>query len=226
MYARAAYREDRRDVLVAAMRDIQFAALIAGDGARIEAVHLPVIVREAEDGLVLEAHVAAANPFWRIAAKAPGALAIFEGPHAYVSPTWLESREAGKAVPTWSYVAVHARGTLTIVEDRDWLLAHVTALTEQNEAGREAPWSVADASADHVERLLSGIVGLRLSVDELEGVWKMMQTQSEVSRAAVIGGLGSSARFGDREMAALMQAQEAERSDGRLPAGGQNSAAS
>lgn len=214
MYARKDYREDRREVLVAAMRAIRFAILISEGGAEIEAAHVPLIVRETQGKLFLEGHVSKANPFWQAAVAGPKGLAIFQGPHAYVSPRWLETQPpSGKAVPTWSYVAVHARGTLEINRDRDWLLGHVRELTAQSEAGRAEPWSVADASAEHVEALLAGIVGIRLEVSRIEGVWKLLQSQPQAARWAAIEALSSSASFSDRATAAEMQAHEDNRRD-------------
>ena len=212
MYSRPVYHEDRRDVLIGAMRAMPFATLIATGEAGIQAAHVPLIVRQTETSLFLEGHVSAANPFWQAAAGGTKGLAIFQGPHAYVTPRWLERQPpSGRVVPTWAYVAVHAHGTFSITHNRDWLLAHVTELTEQNEAGRADPWSVHDASAEHVEGLLGGIVGIRLEVSRLEGVWKLLQSQTQAVRLAAIEGLSSSDRLGDREMAAEMEAHE----DGR-----------
>lgn len=208
MYARQHYREDRRDVLILAIRSIRFAVLVAGGRADIEAAHVPLIVCETREGLFLEGHVSAANPFWQAAVGSKG-LAIFQGPHAYVSPRWLETHPpSGTAVPTWSYVAVHAHGSFEIERNRDWLLAHVQELTAQSEAGRAQPWSVADASSEHIEALLGGIVGLRLKVSRMEGVWKLLQSQPEAVRLAAIEALASAASMSDRAMAAEMQARE------------------
>jgi transcriptional regulator len=215
MYTRQQFREQRQEVLVAAMREIGFAALIAEN---LEAVHVPMIVREVGGTLVLEGHVSAANPFWRTAETGARALAIFQGPHAYVSPRWLQSeRTTGRTVPTWSYVVVHARGGLSIVKDRGWLLAHVEELANLNEIGRELPWAVSDAPKDYVEGLLGGIVGVRMEIGSLEGVWKMLQHQPEASRLGVISGLSASDNLIDQAMAAVMQDHERTRAEPRPP---------
>lgn len=212
MYARQQFHEERREVLVGAMRDMQFAALIAVGGTDPEAVHLPMIVREDGAALSLECHVAAANPFWRIAEQRPRALAIFQGPHAYVHPGWLETeRGSGRRVPTWSYVVVHAHGSLSITTDRDWLRAHVEELATMNESGRDKPWALSDTPEDYIESLLGGIVGLRMEIDGLQGVWKMLQHRPEADRLSVIAGLGGSQTPGDQAMAECMRQHESER---------------
>jgi transcriptional regulator len=131
----------------------------------------------------LVGHVARSNPVWRDA-QVP-ALAIFTGPEHYISPSWLPSKaEHGKVVPTWNYVAVHASGTLQIHDDRDWLRALVTRLTETHEHQFERPWSVSDAPPDYIDGLLKGIVGIEITIERLEGKWKMSQNRTDIDRQA------------------------------------------
>ena len=101
---------------------------------------------------VLRAHVARANPLWKEARDDVDALVVFQGPHGYVSPAWYPSKaEHGKVVPTWNYVMVQARGRLRAVDDKAWLRAFVTRLTDHHEGGRAAPWAVTDAPADFID---------------------------------------------------------------------------
>lgn len=112
MYAPSQFRESRAEVLAAAIRDIQLATLVTSTPDDDLASHVPMVLKEMDGRLVLDTHVARANPHWR-ALRTGGrpSLAIFQGPQAYVSPSWYESkRQHGKVVPTWNYVAVHARG--------------------------------------------------------------------------------------------------------------------
>lgn len=170
MYAPKQFREERRDVLLSAIGSIRLAALVASAGGSIEAVHLPMIAREDGDDVVIEGHVARGNPLWRAIGEGVPALAIFQGPQAYVHPGWLATkRETGKVVPTWNYVAIHAHGRLTVHDDRHWLLRHIHELTELTEAGRPDPWAMSDAPAGYIDQLARGIVGLALHVDRLEG---------------------------------------------------------
>jgi transcriptional regulator len=181
MYVPDHFREDRPEVLQDAMRRIGFATLVTQG---LEANHLPMLLR---DGM-LHGHVARANPVWK--AGAGEALAVFLGPHAYVSPNWYPSKaETGKAVPTWNYLTVHARGALNWIQDTDWLRAHVTALSATHEAGRENPWAIDDAPASYVDGLLRAIVGFELTIKNLEGKWKLSQNRDAADRAGVRDGL-------------------------------------
>jgi len=185
MYIPDHFREDRPDILRDAVRRIGFATLATQDGKNsLDANHLPMLLQENGDGNVLRGHVARANPVWK---KAKGqALAIFLGPHAYVSPNWYPSKaETGKAVPTWNYITVHARGHIRWIQDADWLRAHVTALSDVHEAGRAEPWKVGDAPASYVDSLLRAIVGFELTIETLEGKYKLSQNRDAADREGV-----------------------------------------
>ena len=197
MYVPDMFREDRADVLHDAVRTIGFATLIT-EG--LEANHLPMLLQETEGGQVLRGHVARANPVWK---KGDGAaLAIFLGPHAYVSPNWYPSKaETGKAVPTWNYITVHARGTIRWIQGADWLRTHVGALSAAHEAGREIPWMISDAPVAYIDSMLRGIVGFELAVETLEGKWKLSQNREPADHAGAREGLK---RDGRDDVARLM----------------------
>jgi transcriptional regulator len=180
MYVPAHFREDRSRILRDAITRIGFATLITQGADGLDANHVPMLL----EGDVLRFHVARANPVWR--EPAPDALAVFLGPHAYVSPSWYPSKaETGKAVPTWNYLTVHARGTLTAIHDADWLRAHVTALSAMHEAGRAEPWAVSDAPGDYIDAMLRAIVGFELAIMKLEGKWKLSQNRPAADRDGV-----------------------------------------
>jgi transcriptional regulator len=194
MYVPDHFREDRPEVLHDAVRRIGFATLVTQG---LDANHLPMLL---QDG-VLRGHVARANPVWK--AGAGEALAIFLGPHAYVSPNWYPSKaETGKVVPTWNYITVHARGAINWVQDADWLRVHVGALSTAHEAGREQPWSVSDAPASYVDGLVRAIVGFELTISKLEGKWKLSQNRDAADQAGVSDGL---TRDGHDALARLMK---------------------
>lgn len=214
MYAPAQFREERRDVLVAAMRDIQLAAIVSAADGDFVATHVPVVVREDGARLLLETHVSRQNDHWKRAGTR--ALAIFQGPQAYVHPGWYESkRQHGKVVPTWTYVMIHARGMLECFDGEAELIEHVSRLTNRNEALREQPWAVSDAPERYIQTMIRGIVGLRLLVETLDGSWKLNQHKSDEDRAGVMDGLGQEADETARKVSELMRARETE----RAPAG-------
>jgi len=158
---------------------------------------------------MLSGHLARANPQWQESDLAVPAVAAFMGPDAYVSPGWYPSKqEHGKAVPTWNYSVVQARGRLEVIDDRDQLAAHVTALTDKHEGRFAVPWQVGDAPVDYLERQLRGIVGIRMVIDALEGKAKLSQNRSAADQAGVVAGLQTSGQDRERAVATLMERGE------------------
>ena len=194
MYTPPAFREDRVAVLRAAATQIMFGALVTqtDDGPLV--THVPMILAGPDDALVLETHVARGNPHWRT----PGpSVAIFQGPHAYVSPSFYPTKaETGRVVPTWTYIVIHAHGILGPVQDGDWLHAHVSRISDAMEVNRPAPWAVADAPSDYIASLQRGIVGLQMPVTRLEGAWKVNQHKSDADRAGTAAGLAATGEMG------------------------------
>jgi transcriptional regulator len=206
------FEEKRPDVLARAIRDIQFALLVTAVDGEYLASHVPMVLKQADGAFTLEAHVARPNPHWTVLGSKPASLAVFQGPQTYVSPSWYETkRQHGKVVPTWNYVVVHAHGPLETVEEQDWLLAHLGDLVAANESRREQPWAITDAPAEFIHGMTRAIVGLRLTVDRLEGKWKMIQNRSEADRLGTLAGLSASAKPEDRAVAAIMRALEMQR---------------
>ncbi len=190
MYDVAAFRENRIDVMHALIRAYPLATLVTVSGGTAEANHLPLLIDPdpAPKG-TLRGHVARANPLWRLAPDSE-ALAVFQGPQAYVTPSSYPSKQAhGKVVPTWNYAVVHARGPLVIRDDREWLRGLVSRLTERHESGRPQPWGVGDAPADYIDRMLEAIVGIEIPVTRIEGKWKVSQNRAQPDREGVAAGL-------------------------------------
>jgi transcriptional regulator len=209
MYSRTEAREDRIDVLHKAMRDIRLGTfIVADDTGAPQAAHIPFVLKT-EGEAVLECHVARANPIWKLMAQPRQVLVIFQGPQAYVRPGWYPAKkEHGKVVPTWSYVSVHARG-LAMQMDMPTLLQHVRELSDEQENGQPMPWSVDDAPEGFIAALARGIVGLRIPVSSLDGVWKLNQHRSEEDRLGMIDGLEERAVDDARDLAAIMRQIEA-----------------
>lgn len=191
MYEPPHFKEERIDVLHAAIRQARLGTLVTMTTTGLEATHLPMLVEAAPAPYgKLVGHVAKANPQWKTSSAEVEGLAIFQGPHAYVTPSWYATkRETGKVVPTWNYVAVHAYGTLRFIEDADELLGIVTRLTDTHEKNRAAPWAVTDAPADFVRAQLKGIVGVEMTITRLQGKWKMSQNRPPADREGVAKGL-------------------------------------
>ncbi|MGL4242797.1 MAG: FMN-binding negative transcriptional regulator, partial [Beijerinckiaceae bacterium] len=130
---------------------------------------------------------------------------------AYVRPGWYAAkREHGKVVPTWAYVSIHARGIPAIM-DVDAMLLHVRELSDQEEHGQSEPWSVDDAPEGFIPVLARGIVGLRIPLASIEGVWKLNQHRSDADRNGMIEGLAARGDAGSRSLADIMRAVEERR---------------
>jgi transcriptional regulator len=201
MYTPKHFAETDLCRLHAAIEQHSFATLISGNAANLQASHLPLLLdRDQGAQGTLVGHMARANGQWREAAERP-VLAIFHGPHAYISPAWYD---AADVVPTWNYVAVHAQGTLMLLEDPAELAQIVQRTVRQYEAGRPDPWQL-DAGADYIQRLLPQIVGFRIPIDRLEGKWKLNQNHPPDRRQKVVQALSKSPREAERLIAALMQ---------------------
>lgn len=190
MYLPAQFEESRSEVLHQLLRAQPFATLVTQGADGLTADHLPLHL---ETGVgpcgALHGHVARANPLWRQAADSE-VLAIFHGPQAYVTPSWYPSkREHGKAVPTWNYVVVHARGRLRAIDDAAWLRRQLETLVAEHEAGFAEPWQISDAPPDYIDRMLTAIVGIEIVITRLVGKWKTSQNQPAANRAGVVAGL-------------------------------------
>jgi transcriptional regulator len=196
MYIPKANEETRLPVLQAMMRAHPLAAVVTMGAEGMVASHIPLVYEETggEFG-VLKGHVSRANSQWKDVGDGLEALAIFSGPQHYISAGWYPGKtDDGKEVPTWNYVVVHAYGRLRVVEDADWMLAHLTSLTDTHEAGSAVPWKVSDAPVEFIATMMKGIVGFELPIRRLEGKWKVSQNRNERDRTAVadaLEGIGS-----------------------------------
>jgi transcriptional regulator len=146
-------------------------------------------------------HMARANPQWRVVRDE--VMAVFAGPHVYVSPSWYE--EDG-TVPTWNYVAVHAYGAFHLVEDQDSLLGILRRSVATYENSRQNPWTL-DETAPYVGQMMKSIVGFRIEITRLEGKWKLSQNHSEQRRQRVIQALEQQRDEHSQAIVSLMKAR-------------------
>jgi len=195
------------------IRNQAFGTLVTLTSTGLFATHLPMVLELDGSAFgLLKGHVARANAQWRDFDASVDALAIFAGHHHYISASWypavsgMGAEKTGDEVPTWNYVTVHAYGPLRAVEDPEWMLAHLTGLTNIHEAASAQPWQVADAPADSIARQMRAIVGLELPIRRLEGKWKVSQNRGELDRNAVLAGLDALGTAESRAMMALVSA--------------------
>jgi transcriptional regulator len=197
MYIPAAFAEPDLAKLHDFIEQNSFGLLVSQVDALPFATHLPFLLeRTAGSRGCLMSHVARANPQWK-QAEGQTAMAVFSGPHVYVSPTWYEAEQV---VPTWNYVAVHAYGRVQIIEDCDALLKIVQKLVHVY----ERVWSFA-GSGTFAERLLGQIVGFRIEIDKIEGKWKLNQNHPIDRRRKVIRALRERGDENSLTIATLMR---------------------
>jgi transcriptional regulator len=206
MYIPRAFEVAARDTLHAFIEANSFATLVTTrDGAPF-ATRLPLIFeRDAGPNGTLIGHVARANPHWRsFDGKAP-ALAMFDGPHAYVSPNWYVT---SPAVPTWNYATVHAYGMPRVIGDPRRVEAIVDRLVAIYEADLARPWSASEVPSEFKASLLKAIVGFEMTIDRIEGKFKFSQNRPIEDQLSVVDELSRSPNAGDCELAELIRAQQ------------------
>jgi len=195
MYVPQHFAENDPTTLAEFIGAHSFGTLVTSADGVPFASHVPFLYDRAAG--VLHCHLARANPQWRHFELPHEALAIFAGPHSYISPTWYT--EAG--VPTWNYAVAHVYGSGRVIDDVDATGRHVEALAAKFEQGRAAPWA-----PNYDRRRLAGIVGIEIRVRAIEGKFKLSQNRSAADRDGVVTQLRASGTDNDAALAALMVA--------------------
>jgi transcriptional regulator len=177
-----------------------FAILVSSSEGGPFATHIPILAREADNQVVLHGHMAKANSHWGLLEGGQESLAIFHGPHAYISPSLYESRES---VPTWNYAAVHVYGQARVVTEPERLLEEVREIINRFDPAYFAQWS--SLSDKFRYGMLKQIVGFEMVATRIEAKFKISQNRTKKDQAAVIASLGQSADSAVSGIAQLMQ---------------------
>ncbi|NBJ11372.1 FMN-binding negative transcriptional regulator [Microvirga arsenatis] len=215
MYQPPHFREDSLAVQHALMRAHPLGLLVTLGGSGIVANPLPFVLdAQASPKGTLKAHLSRANTQWQDFDPSQEALVVFQGPEAYITPSWYAAkREHGKVVPTWNYAIVQAYGRMRVIDDPSWLLQQIAAMTDVQEAAQPEPWAVDDAPAPFVAAQLKGIVGVEIEITRIEGKWKVSQNRSEADRLGVAAGLRLAQDETSRHMADLVDSRGARSGD-------------
>ncbi|MCG8467237.1 MAG: FMN-binding negative transcriptional regulator [Gemmatimonadetes bacterium] len=185
MWIPRTFRETDPSVLHGLIEANSFGTLFSRDDSDPWATHLPFMIdRERGEHGTLIAHMARANPHWKTWTGQTRVLAVFQGPHAYISPAWYEDQVT---VPTWNYAVVHAYGTPRLIEEPQELRPIVERLTRLHE-GDESPWDL-ERAEPVMETELKAIVGFEIPIDRLEGKFKFNQNRSREDQAGVVRAL-------------------------------------
>jgi len=180
------FEPDERAAAARLMHDHPFAALLTPGEAGPHLSHLPLpLSPPCEPHGTLIGHVARANPHWKRFAQAES-IAVFHGPHAYVSPSWYA--EPATMVPTWNYATVHAHGTIEVVDEPAGARSILDALIHRFEAGREAPWELRMDEARR-DALVGAIVAFRMRIRRVDAKFKLSQNRAVADRARIAAAL-------------------------------------
>jgi transcriptional regulator len=190
--------------------DFPFATLVTATSGEPAISHLPLLWDPHDETRgVLLGHCARANPHWQVARNV-ASVAVFHGPHAYVSPSWYA--EPAKAVPTWNYATVHAHGTLEAIEDPAATRGVLDTLVARFEGARAAPWTFAMPARER-DAMIGAIVAFRIRVHRLDAKFKLSQNRSAIDRAGVVAGLDAEPHADSHATAAWMRAHARDSGD-------------
>jgi transcriptional regulator len=206
MYIPKAFREGDIARLQAFMQQNNFAILVAQQDGIPVATHMPFVLDTTRGPYgTLFAHMARANPHWRLFDEAHEELVIFQGPHTYITPSWYDNQ---LSVPTWNYAAVHAYGRPRVIDDVAQMRSMIDVLIRQSEARFEQPWQLSSLPEDFVEKMLRGTVGFEMEITRLEGKFKMSQNRPVSDQVRVAAVLQDSSDPLEREVAILMKERQ------------------
>jgi transcriptional regulator len=174
LYVPSHFRQDDADAAYRLIESHAFGTLVSAGPAGLHVSHIPFVPERDDKGRVrLLAHVARANGHWKALADATDIVAIFQGPHAYVSPTWYSVHPS---VPTWNYAVVHAHGRARLLDQAE-LHDLLLRLSSHYEAPNTPPWKMSSLSADYTQSMLNAIVGFEIEVERLEAKYKLSQNR-------------------------------------------------
>jgi transcriptional regulator len=204
MYIPAAFRIEDASKLAAFIQRHSFATLITHDGTAPFASHLPMLFQpEVGAHGTLVSHMARANPQWQHFSSGVEVLAVFHGPHCYISPSWYQTE---LAVPTWNYATVHGYGVPRVFDEHERVVELLRATVANYEAGFAQPWP-GELPNDFRDKLMHGIVAFEIPLTRVEGKFKLSQNRPAADIQSVFDALSRSDDADNRAVAQLMRAE-------------------
>jgi len=202
MYLPGHFKEDRPEVILPFIQEYPLGVLVTVEKGEAQANHLPWL----HENQTLQAHIPKVNPLYQylVENKTVEVLVIFQGPQAYITPSWYPTKkQTGKVVPTWNYSVVHVRGILGLQEGTDWIRTHLEKATNWHEAKRDSTWQMSDAPKEYTDSMMGMLTGLEIKISSMIGKFKLSQNRLELDRVAVMEHLGASSQDEDLKVAAL-----------------------
>jgi transcriptional regulator len=198
MYIPKHFKVEDEDMIYEFITKHSFATLFSQHNGSPYATHLPLILNRDEG--VLSGHFARPNSQWKDIEKQE-VLAIFHGPHSYISPSWYETNQA---VPTWNYVSVHVYGTVELIQNDEELMMSLKEMVQIYEAPTSS-YKIDESNTEYVKGLKRGVVGFKLTINKIEGKWKLSQNHSEERQHLIIKNLEESSSDQTKQIADLMK---------------------
>ena len=202
MYIPNHYAGKDKNAAIAFMRQFNFGIIINTNNERPLATHLPFVITESDDKIILTSHFARANEHWQYL-ESSDSLVIFAEPHAYISPKHYNKKEN---VPTWNYLAVHAYGRARIIEDQQDVFDKLELMMLHFEEDYKQQWR--ELSVEYKTRMSKGIVAFEIIVAELQSKEKLSQNKKEQERKRVMDALSASSAESERMIADYMRLNE------------------
>lgn len=194
------YKNENLEEVKSFLIENSFGILINQTDGKLTGTHIPMELDKDEDGNdTLVGHIAKANPQWKNFQKNGEVLAIFNGPHTYVSSSWYEKEN----VPTWNYIAVHVYGKIKIIEGEE-LLNSLKKLVDKYEVNSENPVSVEKMSPKTL-RQINGIVGFSIKISEIQAAYKLSQNRNTSDYHRIVNELDNNGHLGSSEVATEMK---------------------
>lgn len=203
MYNYPHYKEHDKEKIITFMRDHPFVTLIGSDNSgRIEATQIPVLVEEKGGRLFIYGHIARKSDHHQAFEENPNVLALFTGPHTYVSGTWYSGNP--QQASTWNYIAIHARGQIKFLDETALieLLKKLSLHFENNNT--ESSTIYDNLPLDYKEKLIKAILAFEIEVTEMDNVHKLSQNRDEKSYDNIVQQLKKQEGDG-REIGDLME---------------------
>jgi transcriptional regulator len=200
MYIPEQFRETDTRRILALVETSPFGMLVTAPDGQPFVNHLPFLLDRCGPQPRLHGHMARANRQWRHFESGREVLAVFQGPHAYVSPNWYGS----PGVPTWNYAVVHLRGVPRLIADEAELEALLDVMTRRHEARLPEPWQ-ANLTPERRARLFGMIVGFEIAVTDIQAKFKLSQNRPEDDRRRVADALAGSGKEAEAALARLMR---------------------
>jgi transcriptional regulator len=192
------FKIDDEEVIYDFIEKYGFATLFSQHKGEPYATHLPLMLNKSENALY--GHFARPNEQWKDAENQQ-VLAVFQGPHCYISPTWYETT---KAVPTWNYVSIHLYGKMEIVEDRKEIFNSLNDLVNKYERP-DSPYNIKDVESSFIEGMSKGIVAFRIKITKIEAKAKLSQNHPVERQELIIKHLENTSQQDNIQVASLMK---------------------